>query len=188
MLSHTVAFQTPSIRIALLRTLAGVHDTSLLRGALPLLSSLLNVQNEERAWLDTLADKEQNEYLRLVVGSLTAQSTSLLVDRDSDAGKIIRSLLGHGQDDLSARLRQLVLDRMASGVLDSLPSEDKVACLGHIVKTLHSLDDAAQASVVKASLKRFNLDVTSLILVIDDLSKPLSDSVAQPKKQKQDGR
>jgi len=32
------------------------------------------------------------------------------------------------------------------------------------------------------------LDVTSLILVIDDLSKPLHDNTAQPKKQRQDGR
>lgn len=152
------------------------------------MSSLLDAQSQERAWLDALSVTEKDLYLQLVVGALTAQSASLLADPESDAGKVVRSLLGTGQDDLSARLRQLVLERMALGVFEALPSEDKVACLGHIVKTLHTLDEPIQATVIKAALKRFNLDVTSLILVIDDLSRPLSDTTTQPKKQKQDGR
>lgn len=188
MLSHVRAFQAPSIRIALLRSINGVHDTSVFRGSLPLLSDLLDAQSEERSWLAGLSADERDAYLKLVVGSLAPQSAALLVDRESDAGKITRSLIGPEQDALAARLRELVLEQMASGVFDALPSEHKVASFGHIVKTLHALDESTQASVVKAALKRFNLDVTSLILVIDDLSKPLSDTSAQPKKQKQDGR
>ena len=188
LLSHVRAIQAPSTRLALLRTIAGVHDTAVLRGVLPLISTLLNEQSQERLWLDTLSPNERDEYVQLLAGAFTAQSAALLVDKDSDAGKVAHSLLGPGQTKLEARLRELVLQRMVSGVFDALPSDHKVSCFGHIVKQLHSLDDASQSTVVKTSLKRFNLDVTSLILIIDDLSKSLSDTSAQPKKQKQDIR
>lgn len=188
MLSHVRAIQAPSTRLALLRTIGGVHDTAVLRGVLPLISTLLDEQSQERQWLDSLSAIELDEYVQLLTGAFTAQSAALLVDKESDAGQTARSLLGPGQTPLEARLRELVLQRMISGVFDALPSDHKVSCFGHIVKMLHSLDEPSQSTVVKSSLKRFNLDVTSLILIIDDLSKPLSDTSAQPKKQKQDTR
>ena len=188
LLSHARAIQAPSTRLALLRTLTGVHDTAVLRGVLPLISSLLDEQSQERQWLDSLSAIDRDQYIQLLAGAFTAQSAALLVDKESDAGKIARSLLGSGSTPLEAQLRELLLRRMASGVFDALPSDHKVSCFGHIVKTLHALDEPSQSTVVKNSLKRFNLDVTSLILIIDDLSKSLSDTSAQPKKQKQDTR
>ena len=49
-MSHVSAIPLLSIRITLLKTLSGVHDTSVLRGALPLLTPLLE-DSDETTWL-----------------------------------------------------------------------------------------------------------------------------------------
>jgi U3 small nucleolar RNA-associated protein 10 len=185
-MSHVSAIPLLSIRITLLKTLSGVHDTSVLRGALPLLTPLLE-DSDETTWLASLPEQGRDQYLGLLLDAFTGQSASLLSDKESDAGKFVISLLGDGvQSQLASKLRELLLERFASSVFGALQSEQRVSYFGHIVKGQHNLEDIAQVSMVKAVLKRFELDVTSLILVIDDLSRPLSDSVAHPKKQKQD--
>jgi hypothetical protein len=135
-----------------------------------------------------LSKQEAEAYLKLVFGAFSTQSASLLTDKECEAGAFVRDLLkGTSQSSAAPRLRELLLERFASGVFGALSSEAKVAYFGQVVKGLHNLDDGAQIATVKASLKRFDLDVTSLILVIDDLSRPLHETTAQPKKQKQDG-
>ena len=175
--------------MALLKTLVNVHDVSILRGALPLLTPLLDDQSDESQWVTNLSAQEKESYLQLVFSSFTSQSISLLSDKESDAGSFVRKLLnGNVQSLVAPRLRELLLERLAADVFGALPSEAKVAYFGLIVQGLQNVEDSAQSTSVKAALKRFELDVTSLILVIDDLSKPLHDNTAQPKKQRQDGR
>jgi U3 small nucleolar RNA-associated protein 10 len=175
--------------MALLKTLVNVHDVSTLRGALPLLTPLLDGNSDESQWLNNLSAQEKETYLQLVFSSFTSQSVALLSDKESDAGSFVRKLLnGNVQTLVAPRLRELLLERLAADVFGALPSEAKVAYFGLIVQGLQNVEDSAQSTAVKAALKRFELDVTSLILVIDDLSKPLHDNTAQPKKQRQDGR
>jgi U3 small nucleolar RNA-associated protein 10 len=175
--------------MALLKTLVNVHDVSILRGALPLLTPLLDDKSAESQWVQNLSSLEREAYLKLVFSSFTAQSVALLSDKESDAGSFVRKLLnGNVQSLVAPRLRELLLERLASDVFGALPSEAKVAYFGIIVQGLQNVEDSTQSTTVKAALKRFELDVTSLILVIDDLSKPLHETTAQPKKQKQDGR
>jgi len=174
--------------MALLQTLAGVHDASVLKGTLPLLTPLLDAKSAESQWLAGLSAQEQGSYLKNIFNSFTAQSVGLLTDKESDAGSFVRSLLSNkSQSTIAPHLRALLLERLASDVFGALPSEAKVAYFGQVVQGLQNMEDSAQATTVKAALKRFELDVTSLILVIDDLSKPLHETTAQPKKQKQDG-
>jgi U3 small nucleolar RNA-associated protein 10 len=175
--------------MALLQTLAGVHDASVLRGTLPLLTPLLDIKSDESQWLASLSDLERDSYLQKIFNSFTAQSVGLLTDKESDAGSFVRNLLNNNsQSAIAPRLRELLLERLASDVFGALPSEAKVTYFGQVVQGLQNMEDSTQATTVKVALKRFELDVTSLILVIDDLSKPLHETTAQPKKQKQDGR
>ena len=187
--SHISAIPSFATRLALLQTLISVHDVSVLRGALPLLTPLLDDKSDESQWLATQSTFEQEAYLQLVFRAFTAQSVALLSDKESDAGSFVRKLLnGNVQSLVAPRLRELLLERLASDVFGALPSEAKVAYFGLIVQGLQNVEDSTQSTAVKSALKRFELDVTSLILVIDDLSKPLHEPTAQPKKQKQDGR
>jgi U3 small nucleolar RNA-associated protein 10 len=185
-MSHVSAIPSLASRVTLLNTLAGVHDTSVLRGTLPLLTPVLEDSDESR-WLASLPQQDRDHYLGLLFNAFTGQSASLLADKESELGKFVQFLLSEGaQTPLASQLRELLLERFAASVFGSLESEQKVSYFGLIVKCLHSLDDTAQVTMVKAVMKRFELDVTSLILVIDDLARPLSDTVAHPKKQKQD--
>lgn len=187
-MSHVSAIPSLATRVTLLSTLAGVHDTSVLRGALALLAPLLE-DTEESRWLASQPQQGRDHYLGLLFGAFTGQSASLLADKEGDATEFVKSLLGEGaQSPLASKLRELLLERFAITVFGVLESEQRVSYFGLVVKCLHTLDDTVQVTMVKAVLKRFELDVTSLILVIDDLSRPLSDTVGHPKKQKQDAK
>lgn len=89
LLSHLAAWQSMSGRIAVLESLAGVLDSSVLRGVLPLLTPLLSAKSEEYRWLLQESAQEQSRYLALLIGIINKQSAQVLADTDAEAWKFV---------------------------------------------------------------------------------------------------
>lgn len=174
-------------RSVLLGLLAGVHDGSIVKHILPLFRDLDDQDSEEAEWLSDRPVTEREAYLSLVTGSLSPYSAGALVEADSDVWKTVLRMLSPKHGPFGSQLRELLLQRMASGVFDGLPIEQRVTYFCAAVRSIHDLDESTSSTSTREALKSFSLDATALILVIDELSRALFETATQGKRQKQEG-
>jgi U3 small nucleolar RNA-associated protein 10 len=93
LLSHAIAWRSLPARQSILSSLAGVHDNSIFRGVLPLLSPLAENKSDEASWLTLKLGREQGEYLSLLFDTLQKGTASILADPNAEPWKFLLSLL-----------------------------------------------------------------------------------------------
>ncbi|WVQ74325.1 U3 small nucleolar RNA-associated protein 10 [Cryptococcus sp. DSM 104548] len=186
LMSHIAAYRSIHPRLALLALLADVHDTSILRSAIPLLEDLSNDKTEEAAWLSTIGESPRSQYLQVLAGSLRAQSASVLTENNSEGWTFFLGLLDTAQSGrFRKQLRVLSLQAMVHGVFSALSSSQKLDYITALIQCIHSLPTEEAHETVKV-LEQLELSPDALIELIGHLSDPLETSQNR-KRQRQDG-
>jgi hypothetical protein len=93
LLSHALAWRSLPARHSILLSLAGVHDSAIFRGVLPLLIPLANSSSEEAIWLQGKTEAEREDYLRLLLSVLEKGSAGVLADPNGEDWKFLLGLL-----------------------------------------------------------------------------------------------
>ncbi|WVQ84520.1 hypothetical protein IAT38_006674 [Cryptococcus sp. DSM 104549] len=185
LLSHITAHRSTTSRLALLNLLSDVHDTSVLRGAIPLLSALADDADEESAWLAAVQEGKREEYLGKLWGALGVESVQVLGEQGSAGWALLLSLLDAGKTSrFHGKLRELSLERMLDGVFTALSPTQKIEYTVALIESLRVLptDDALATNKV---LEKLEMEPAVLIELIEVLSEPLEMSMNR-KRQKQD--
>jgi hypothetical protein len=198
LLSHVAALQSMETRLSLLQILAGIDDTALFRGVLPL---LISAQEGEKDWIHSVPETERNTYIDTLLGGLTPKTVGVLQEEEGKGWKFLKSLLaltGDGKQcrtypllanlmsDLSSRLRTASLERMQKGVFDVLANVLKAEYVEDMLRSLDKLS-TDEVLATKAVLATLTLDPATLISVTETVSSSLDMSPAtQRKRQKQD--
>ncbi|TYJ57970.1 U3 small nucleolar RNA-associated protein 10 [Cryptococcus floricola] len=186
LMSHIAAYRSIHPRLALLALLADVHDTSILRSAVPLLEELANDKTEEAAWLSSVAESSRNEYLQVLSGSLRVQSVAVLAENNSEGWAFFMGLLDTAQTDrFRKQLRELSLQAMVHGVFSALTTSQKIDYITALIQCIHSLPTEESHETIKV-LEQLELTPDALIELIGHLSDPLETSQNR-KRQRQDG-
>ena len=183
-LSHVVACQSISTRLAILRILAGSRDIASFRGALPL---LLSAQTEEQEWIAGLTDGQREEYVELLFSGMDSASVNVLLEEEHKGWTFVRNLLP-ATDAFSAQLRAASLRRLGHGVFNALSHTMRAEYVQALLSALDqiSTDDAF---ALKSTLASLPVDSAVLINVLTIISQPLEGSAAsQKKRQKHDER
>nr|XP_019043454.1 hypothetical protein I302_08031 [Kwoniella bestiolae CBS 10118]OCF22384.1 hypothetical protein I302_08031 [Kwoniella bestiolae CBS 10118] len=185
LISHVISYRSIRERLILLRLIANVHDHTILRGLLPLLTALGDAKDEETAWLHSLPTEDRREYLALLFSTFRKESVNVLADEQSGAWEFLLASLDGGRSSaLYGQLRELALQRMVDGVFTALASNQKIEYFMALIQSLHALPSEESLATSKI-LEQFDLDTASIVEIIEHLSEPLETTVHR-KKQRQD--
>ncbi|EAL19068.1 hypothetical protein CNBH1700 [Cryptococcus deneoformans B-3501A] len=185
LMSHVASYRAIDPRLVLLSLLSDVHDTSILRSAIPLLASLFDDKSEESLWLSSLPDGQQALYVQALMGSLRVQSVSVLGEAGGEGWEFLLNLLDASKSSrFIARLRILSFKAMVGGVFSALEAHQQIEYIIALIQCIHALptDDALDAVKV---LEKLDIQPRVLIELIEHLSDPLETSVNR-KRQRQD--
>ncbi|WWD20373.1 hypothetical protein CI109_104849 [Kwoniella shandongensis] len=183
--SHIVAFRSLRERLVLLDLLSEVQDSTLLRGVLPLLTSLENGQDDEFIWLSDLSFEARTNYLEVLFGVFKPQAATVLAEEQSPAWTFLLSMLAEkSASPIQEQLRKLSLRKLADGVFAALPVPEKIEYVLALIQSLHTLSSEDFLST-KEILGKFELDSATITELIDNLSEPL-ETTFHRKKQRHD--
>ncbi|WVN90881.1 uncharacterized protein L203_106124 [Cryptococcus depauperatus CBS 7841] len=185
LMSHIVSYRAIRPRLALFSLLSNVHDTSILRSTINLLSSLLDNSSEEYVWLSQVPEVLQTQYLEALISSLKPQSVNVLSEAGGHGWIVLLSLLDvSNSSQFIKQLRQFSLRAMVSGVFSALTTHQQIEYTIALIRCIHVLP-AEDAHYTLKFLKQLDLGVDSLLRLIDNLSDPLEMNASR-KKQKRD--
>ncbi|RXK39692.1 hypothetical protein M231_03047 [Tremella mesenterica] len=172
LLSHLTAWRSYRERLALLSTLSGINDGGVFRGSLPLLKSLIEPANEERAWVESLDQSQRTAYLETLTRCISQSALPSLSDPESDGWIFLLSALTMTHDaDVGRSVRFLTLQRVAGGVFKGLPSELKRVYFTEIIRSSLKLvgnDDPRPSLQILRSLHLEPDDLSAVINKLGD--------------------
>ncbi|OWZ73272.1 U3 small nucleolar RNA-associated protein 10 [Cryptococcus neoformans] len=185
LMSHIASYRAIYPRLVLLSLLSDVHDTSILRSAIPLLASLFDDKSEESIWLSSTPDEQQALYLQALMGSLRVQSVSVLGEAGGEGWEFLLNLLDASKSSrFIAKLRTLSFKAMVGGVFSALTPHQQIEYITVLIQCIHALPTDDALDTVKV-LEKLDIQPGILIELIGHLSDPLETSVNR-KRQRHD--